>query len=116
MAARDAGGTSDSDSSVGAISHPGYMHEAVSRPLDLLTTKPQARIKWGSIDGGGGGGGGVSAAGNTKPPTVWYYCRSGACVVAAAVVLSSLYCVATGLIWAWARLSPHNCDGIVLTP
>eukprot|EP00903_Cladosiphon_okamuranus_P016048 g14817.t1 len=75
VAARDTGGMSDSDSSVSAISptghsRAGHAQQAVSNPLDLLTTKPrpQARTKWGSI--GGGGGGSVGATNNTKPPTV----------------------------------------------
>eukprot|EP00752_Nemacystus_decipiens_P011842 g10504.t1 len=65
VVARDGGSMSDSDSSTGASSQ-GYAREAVSSPLDLLTTKPATRIKWGSIGGGDGGG----ATGNAKPSTV----------------------------------------------
>ena len=65
---------SDSDSSVGvgaggSSQQQGYAREPVSSPLDLLTTKPAARTKWGSI----GGGGGVGASGNAKPSTVRHH-------------------------------------------
>lgn len=66
---------SDSGSSVGvgaggsSSQQQGYAREPVSSPLDLLTTKPAARTKWGSI----GGGGGVSASGNAKPSTVRHH-------------------------------------------